>query len=69
MRTFNPIELTDDMTDEQIEFLAVRLHQIIEHGYGYIIITVSNHHVNQLFRRYHEKFPLPKQVKRSKVDV
>ena len=62
-RVFKPIELTDNMSEEQIDLLAKRLHEVIEHGHGEIIITVTNRHVNQVIRQLAEKFPLPKRVR------
>lgn len=58
-RIFNPVEITDHMTKEQIEALAARLEVLIDHGYGELTITVSNHHVNKMLVRMDEKLPVP----------
>jgi hypothetical protein len=60
-RVFEPIEIDEHLTEEQIALLAKRLHQVIEGGYGYVMITITNHHVNKILRQYEEKMPLPKR--------
>ena len=61
-RVFKPIELTDNMSEEQIDLLARRLQDVIDHGYGEVIITVTKGHVDQCIHQLGEKFPYKKEV-------
>ena len=58
-RIFNPVEITEHLTEEQVNMLAAKLDMLCEHGYGEVTITVSNHHVNKVLVRLDEKLPLP----------
>ena len=61
-RVFNPCDLKDHLSEEQILLLAVRMAECIEHGYGYVAITITNHHPNKILLHKEEKLPLPKRV-------
>lgn len=61
-RVFNPCDIGDHLSDEQIVRFATLLAELVERGYGQVTITVSNHHVNKVIVRFEEKLPLPKRV-------
>ena len=58
---YEPINLDDNMTADQVRILAALLQEIIEYGYGEVIITVSNHHVNKWRAVKEGKLGLPAQ--------
>ena len=62
MKTFNPCDIGDHLSDEQIVRFATLLDECIERGYGQVTITVSNGHVNKVIITHEEKLPLPKRV-------
>ena len=59
-RVFNPTEITDHLDEEQLARFATLLAECIEHGYGEVIITISNHHPNKVIVRFEEKLPYKK---------
>jgi len=59
-RVFNPIEIGDHLTEEQIVRFAVLLAECIDKGYGQVTITVTNHHVNKVIVLFEEKLPIPR---------
>ena len=66
-RIFNPVEITEHLTEEQLTRFATLLNECVEQGYGRVTITVSNHHVNKVIIEFEEKLPLPKQVTKHRV--
>ncbi len=61
-RVFNPCDIGDHLSEEQILRFATLLAECVEYGYGEVTITVSNGHVNKVIVRFEEKLPLPKRV-------
>jgi hypothetical protein len=60
-RVFEVVAIEDHLSREQIIRFATLLDECIEHGYGEVIITVTNHHPNKVIVRFEEKLPLPKR--------
>jgi len=56
-RVFNPCEIDEHLTEEQIVRFATLLAECIEQGYGQVTITVTNHHVNKVIVLFEEKLP------------
>ena len=61
-RVFNPCNMEDHLSEEQIMRFATLLAELVDRGYGQVTITVTNHHVNKVIVRFEEKLPLPKRV-------
>ncbi len=55
-RVFNPCDIGDHMSDEQILRFATLLDEVVKAGYGQVTITVNKYHVNRVLVMFDLKF-------------
>jgi hypothetical protein len=58
-RTYSPVSLEDYLAPAQLEMLVRALADVVEHGRGEVVVTVSGGHVTWCCARRDYRFPDP----------
>lgn len=54
-RVLKKEEIFEYLTDDQIKLITMRLREVMDHGFGKVIITVNYHHVSHCLQQIDEK--------------